>query len=155
MIQKAVEKIKKQAEFNPVLKKIGDYLVLFMQQEPSFAEKVLDENKSMSEMLKYIMSEARKQATGNAACIADDEVYGWAVHYFDEKDLKFKPISGTVAASSADKTNDKQKPATQTNKKDEVKEVEVKTESKPEKPKKAKKEAKPDMMISIFDIIGE
>lgn len=155
MIQKAVEKIKNQAGTNPVLKKIGDHLVQFMKKEPSFAEKILDENKSMSEMLKYIMSEARKQATGNAACIADDEVYGWAVHYFDEKDLKFKPVSGTVAASSSDKTNDKQKPVTQTNKKEKVKEAEVKPETKPEKPKKAKKEAKPDMMISIFDIIGE
>lgn len=154
-MEQAIKKIQEQSKGNAVLLAIGDYLIQFMKNDPSFAEKVMAEKKSMKEMLQYVMSEAKKQATGGAACLKDDVVFGMAVHYFDEKDLKFKPVSGTVAASSSDKTNGKQKPVTQTNKKEKVKETDVKAESKPEKPKKAKKEAKPDMMMSIFDFIGD
>ena len=156
MLEKAITKIQEQSKGNAVLLAIGDYLIQFMKNEPSFAEKVMDEKKSMKDMLQYVMSEAKKQSTGGAACLKDEVVFGMAVHYFDEKDIKFKPVAGAVAtSSSSDKTDKKQKPVTQTNKKEKVKEAEVKPETKPEKPKKAKKEAKPDMMISIFDIIGE
>ena len=35
-------------------------------------------------MWKYITTEARKQAVNGSACIADEEVYGWGRHYYDE-----------------------------------------------------------------------
>lgn len=143
MIQKAVEKIKKQAGINPVLKKIGDYLVQFMEKEPSFTKKVLDENKSMSEMMKYIMSEAKKQATGNAACIADDEVYGWAVHYFDESDIKFTKVTGAVTSNVA-----------QISVKKEDSNPVIKEEPKPSAQAK-KKVKEEDIMMSIFDFMGD
>lgn len=155
MMEQAIKKIQEQSKGNPVLLAIGDYLISFMKDEPSFADKVMAEKKSMKDMLQYVMSEAKKQATGGVACLKDEVVFGMAVHYFDEKDLKFKPVAGAVAASSSDKTNDNQKSATQTAKKEMVKESDIKAESKPEKPKKAKKEAKPDMMMSIFDFMGD
>ena len=34
----------------------------------------------------YIVSEAKKR--GNAVCMSDDEVFGLAVHYYDEDDIK-------------------------------------------------------------------
>ena len=39
-------------------------------------------------MWEYIKSEARKQAKNGCACIEDNQVYEWAVHYYDEDDIK-------------------------------------------------------------------
>ena len=47
-----------------------------------FAEKYSPEG--IKGCCKYIMAEAKKKAQNGCAVIADEEVYGWAVHYFDE-----------------------------------------------------------------------
>ena len=138
MMDQAIEKIKRGAGNNAALQAIGNYLIAFMQNEPAFAEKVMDEKKTIADMMKYIISEAKKQATGGYACCTDETVFGWAVHYFDEKDLKFRPVKALVTSSDS---HDKQK-----------KEIVVKKETQPEKPKKAKKNE--DMMMSIFDFKG-
>ena len=40
----------------------------------------------MDECCNYIIGEARKR--GNAVAMTDDEVFGLAVHYYDEDDIK-------------------------------------------------------------------
>lgn len=47
-----------------------------------FAEKYNPEG--IAGCCKYITAEAKKRAQNGCAIIADEEVYGWAVHYFDE-----------------------------------------------------------------------
>ena len=144
IMKQAINKIQEQSKGNAVLLAIGDYLIQFMKNEPSFAEKVMNEKKSMKEMLQYVMSEAKKQATGGAACLKDDVVFGLAVHYFDEKDIKFKPVAGAVATSSSNKTKPEPQPA--------KKKVQEDPKPVPQPKKKVKGE---DMMMSIFDFLGE
>ena len=144
MMEQAIKKIQEQSKGNAVLLAIGDYLIQFMKNDPSFAEKVMAEKKSMKEMLQYVMSEAKKQATGGAACLKDDVVFGLAVHYFDEKDIKFKPVAGAVATSSSNKTKPEPQPA--------KKKVQEDPKPVPQPKKKVKGE---DMMMSIFDFLGE
>ena len=61
---------------------------LLTNTSAAFREKFDKSEKSIAGCMKYIMSEARKQAQNNQACIADDEVFGWAVHYFEEDKIK-------------------------------------------------------------------
>lgn len=63
----------------PLLKIIG-----YLLSREDMSEKYLNEEKSLSQMISYIRSEAKKQAKNGVAMIEDDVVYGWAIHYFDE-----------------------------------------------------------------------
>ena len=46
--------------------------------------------KTLDGFMKYASSEARKLASkgANSACVEDKVVYGWAVHYFEEKSIE-------------------------------------------------------------------
>ena len=52
--------------------------------------KTLINKKTLAGFLKFACDEARKQAEkgANSACIDDDVVYGWAVHYFEEGSIE-------------------------------------------------------------------
>lgn len=51
-------------------------------------DKINNGNKTLQTCFKWIYEEARKQATNNCAMIEDTVVYGWAVHYFEEDEIK-------------------------------------------------------------------
>lgn len=137
----AIAKLKKQSEGSkdPIALACVRHLIAFLGQEPDFSEKIMNDKKSFNEMRNYLRSEARKLASDNCAAVEDKTVYGWAVHYFDEADLK---VSGTVSAkvTTGKVAKDKPKPA-QVEKS--IKKVE----------KKVKKQ-KPEMM-NIFDFLEE
>ena len=73
--------------------------------------KTLINKKTLADFLKFACDEAKKQAEKGAsfACIDDDTVYGWAVHYFEEDSIegtlynedgteyKIQPIPATKA----------------------------------------------------------
>lgn len=62
-----------------------------------FAETYKKANKSIKECIKYIYSNARKLAKGgNAVGVDDATVYGWAVHYYDEDDIKVDKVQERV-----------------------------------------------------------
>ena len=65
---------------------IKAYLDKRAEEDSLFAPKYANEKKSIDECCSYIMGEARKR--GNAVAISDEEVYGMAVHYYDEDDIK-------------------------------------------------------------------
>ena len=67
---------------------IKAHLEQMAEQDIAFAERYKLETKSLDECLKYITSQARKQATNNCAAIEDAVVYGWAVHYYQEDNIK-------------------------------------------------------------------
>lgn len=71
---------------------IKAYLDKRAQEDELFAKAYAKEGKSLDECCKYIMSEARKYAEGNAVCVPDAEVYGWAVHYYDEAVVEFEDL---------------------------------------------------------------
>ena len=57
--------------------------------------KMLLNKKTLDGFLKFACDEAKKQAEKGAscACIDDDVVFGWAVHYFEEDSIEGIPYS--------------------------------------------------------------
>lgn len=52
------------------------------------AEKINAGKKTLKGFFEYASGEARKTAVNGCACIDDQTVFGWAVHYFEEEDIK-------------------------------------------------------------------
>lgn len=76
---------------------IQKYLEIRAKEDSLFAETYKKANKSIKECCKYIYSKARKLAAGgNAVGINDATVYGWAVHYYDEDDIKVDKVQERV-----------------------------------------------------------
>ena len=48
-------------------------------------EKIQRCGKTIDDCWNFITDSARKRAKNNCACIADSEVFGWAIHYFEEE----------------------------------------------------------------------
>lgn len=76
---------------------IQTYLENRAKTDSLFAETYRKANKSIEECIKYIYSQARKLAKeGNAVGVDDATVYGWAVHYYDEDDIKLDKVKERV-----------------------------------------------------------
>jgi len=80
------------------IKQVGYYLRQRAETDPSVAANLKKENKSLAACWKYIAGEAFAKAKRNksvgSSYLTDDEVYGMAVHYYDEDDIKIKPLEG-------------------------------------------------------------
>lgn len=73
---------------------IKAYLDQRAAEDELFAVTYQKENKNLDECCNYV---AKCAQSGGCAGYADEEVFGWAVHYYDEDDIKnIKPISGKV-----------------------------------------------------------
>lgn len=80
---------------------IQTYLENRAKTDSLFAETYRKANKSIEECIKYIYSQARKLAKGgNAVGVDDATVYGWAVHYYDEDDIKVDKVKERVEVVS-------------------------------------------------------
>lgn len=101
----------------------------------TLCKKIEDGNKTMKQCMAYIKSEAKKQASGGVAVIEDKEVFGWAMHFFEEDEIKVNELSEMVV---------EKKPAA------------VKTEPKKLEPKKdlAGKDGQLQGQLNIFDLLG-
>lgn len=77
---------------------IKAYLDKRAAEDSQFAEAYKKKGKSIKDCCNYILNQARKR--GNAVAMPDDEVYGLAVHYYDE-DIKAdecRPLRGANAS---------------------------------------------------------
>lgn len=94
---------------------IRTYLDNRAKEDSLFAETYKKANKSIKECCKYIYSQARKLAKGsNSVGIDDATVYGWAVHYYDEDDIKVEGSQERVeVATSATVPDPSEKPVQQ------------------------------------------
>lgn len=69
---------------------IKSFLEEKAKSDPHFAERLRIKTKSVNECCRYIIAEVEKKAKAErrwAAC-TDDEVFGLAIHYWDEDDIK-------------------------------------------------------------------
>lgn len=77
---------------------IKAYLDSRAASDPLFAEKYKNPKKSIAECIQFILGEAQSQAVkiGNTAgaFMDDTEVFGLAVHYYDEENIEIKKING-------------------------------------------------------------
>ena len=76
---------------------IKSYLDERAQVDALFAESYVKPGKSIEECCNYILNEVQK----SGCCgFADEEIYGMAVHYYDEDNLgEIKPIQGQVVVN--------------------------------------------------------
>lgn len=77
---------------------VKEYLDRRAAEDPLFAASYAKPAKNIDECWNYIPSEAKRR--GSAVCMSDDEVFGLAVHYFDEDDLKVQPVPGARVSTS-------------------------------------------------------
>lgn len=75
---------------NEVKAAIKAHLDALAQKDPLFAAVYAKPGKNMDECFDYILGEVRKE--GMAVYKSDQEVYGMAVHYYEEDDLKVSKI---------------------------------------------------------------
>lgn len=84
--------------------KIKAYLDERAAKDELFAKSYAKEKKSINECIRFIMGEAAKEAVscpgGKGAFMSDEWVYGQAVHYYDEDDIKVAPVKGDVKVST-------------------------------------------------------
>lgn len=80
---------------NPTIKCIGEYL----KSREDLSEKLENPKKSLDEMYKYIIGEASKQCAETCVAIEGDTVFGWAVHYYDEDNIKIQKVKTNVKST--------------------------------------------------------
>lgn len=94
---------------NDFEKKIKDYLDKRAAEDELFAKTYAKKNKSFEECIQYIFGEAFKKAvrmpgvSGKGSVFEDEVVYGLAVHYYDEDDIKVSKVQGQAVASTSGK----------------------------------------------------
>lgn len=93
---------------------IKAYLDKRAAEDSLFAVTYAKENKNIKDCCSYITSQAKKQASNGWAAISDDVVFGWAVHYYNEDDIKVEKTSNVrseVKTSAAKKSEEKKSQA--------------------------------------------
>lgn len=83
---------------NPVKQAIKTYLDNRAKTDELFAVSYTKTNKNIDECFNYVVGEAKKQ--GNAVYLPDDVVFGWAVHYYDEDDIKINRLPANTRVSA-------------------------------------------------------
>lgn len=98
-----IERIKNlmEKEKNKQILKVAEYLITREDME----EKYSNEEKNLNGMYEYIKSRAQKQAENGCAWVEDEEVYNWAIHYWDEleEDLAKEKTKDDKFIEGADK----------------------------------------------------
>ena len=168
---------KKQEQKNPAPARGEKVSVAFKQaikayldrraaDDALFAKTYAKGNKSLDECCNYILQQVRK--SGRCG-FADDEIYGMAVHYYDEDDIKdVRPVSAvkivvnhTVELSESEKAEAKEKAKADFEKEQlaKLKEEERKREEKERKRKEERirkaqeaAERQKSLQLSLFDM---
>lgn len=84
---------------NSAKEAIKAYLDRRAAADAQFAAVYAKPHKNIDECFRYVLGEARKR--GTSVCMTDEEVFGLAVHYYDEDDIKVKPAPRVLSASAA------------------------------------------------------
>lgn len=77
---------------------IQTYLEDRAKSDELFAASYAKPNKNIDECCDYIIGEAKKR--GNTVAMTDKEVFGLAVHYYDEDNIKVNKVSGGYKVSA-------------------------------------------------------
>ena len=80
------------------MKEFKDTIQKYLQERAAedllFAPRLANPKKSIDECCRYILGEARKR--GTSVVMSDTEVFGMAVHYYDEENIEVgKAVSYT------------------------------------------------------------
>lgn len=75
---------------NKAIERIKSYLDERAEKDELFSQMYEKVDKNLQGCFDYIVAQAKKR--GNAVCMTDEEVFGLAVHYYCEDDLKENPL---------------------------------------------------------------
>lgn len=89
--------------FKKVLKQ---YLDGRAQSDALFAQAYAKEGKTLDECANFVIGEIKKRSSDGRYVATDDEVYGLAVHYYDEDDAKADSIGGVQIVSNYQLTDE-------------------------------------------------
>ena len=145
---------------NPLKEAIQSYLDERAKVDELFAVAYKKKNKNIDECFAYIMGEALKESSpvvpGVEGCGMDnDVVYGMAVHYYDEDDIKVNKLPSNVRASASTTTPAKPVKLTEEDEK-KAREEAIKRLTEEQhallrkKPTRAKKEVTEVQQMSLF-----
>lgn len=84
---------------NPVKQAIKAYLDDRAKNDKLFAQNYAKKNKNIDECFDYIIGEVRKK--GTQVYMTDAEVFGLAVHYYDEDDIKINKLPKETKVSAS------------------------------------------------------
>ena len=119
---------------------IRDYIEEACKGDEVLAGKYEKSGKDIEGCCKYIKSEAKKKAKNGCAVISDAEVFGWAVHYFDEEMKAPKEDVACKVETTVDPN---------------VVRAKVETPKPAPKPVAKPKQKKDDCLMSLFDFDEE
>lgn len=92
-----VKDFKKENAMTHFENAIKEYLDARAKEDVKFADKYSNGKKSIEECCSFILGEMRKKAKSGMYGATDAEVFGLAVHYYDEEDIKVeKNVSAEV-----------------------------------------------------------
>jgi len=131
-------------------KTIEEHLQQLGSKDELFAETLKKENKNIDDCITYILNQVQSSGCNG---FTDDEIFGMAVHYYDEDNLKpGKKINSTVVVNhKVELSVDDIETAKQKALDSVVAEEKQKIRQKPLKAKKAKVEEKASDNPSLFD----
>lgn len=146
MRDKLLHKIMKPTD--PFKAAIQKHLESVAQKDQLFAETMKKEGKNIDDCITYIMNQVQKSGRQG---FTDDEVYGMAVHYYDEDKIEIgKPIKAKVVVNQVvelteqDKEDAKQKAIQQA-----IEEAKAKMQKK-KTPKKVVETSTSEPQIDLF-----
>ena len=116
-------------------KMLLEYLTKYASED--LTHRINNGTKTLAQCWNYIVSEARKKAVGNCACVEDNTVYGWMMHFFEEDGIKGEDFNKARSGVSAS-----------------LKEAPDKVEKADPKPKK-KKDILSENQFSMDDLFGD
>ena len=88
-----------------------ELVLAYLEENASkdLVEKINEGNRTMADCWGYITGRARNKAKGNSVAIEDAEVYGWAVHFFEEKSGDLQRESDAEASAAAQRRTEENK----------------------------------------------
>lgn len=121
---------------------IRSYLEEKAKNDEAFAKRLTIESKSMEECCEYIISEVRKKAKKTYAACTDEEVFGLAIHYWDEDDIKIDNHAQADVVVNRELTPEEKQQAEELKKQRQAEEEEERRLRNEEKERKRAEEAK-------------
>ena len=75
---------------------IKTYLDSAAEKDELFAKAYRNPKKNIKDCCTYLMNEAKKAAKNGSIACKDDEIYGLAMHYYDEEDIEVGEVPVNV-----------------------------------------------------------
>lgn len=121
---------------------IRSFLEEKAMKDEAFAKRLTIESKSMEECCEYIISEVRKKAKKMYAACTDEEVFGLAIHYWDEDDIKIESHAQADVVVNRELTPEEKQQAEELKKQRQAEEEEEKRLRKQDQERKRAEDAK-------------